>query len=435
MLPADARWMHAVASMLARPPKGYQVRAAADLSQPNLAGTGYAHPSAVVVWPRQTGKTTTLFTLALARMMHLSGYAGAYTAQTGHTVTERFTDPGAWLDQVEASPLAARHRTRRSQGTERITNARTQSFLKAFPPRPGKLRSNALDLVILDECQEHGWDIGRALDADVGPVFTTRPRRQLIYAGTASGPGWWRSKVDQARAGRHLLVEVGTWPDDADPADPATWHAHHPGLRAGLTDENHLRSQLEQLGPQTFAREYGNRWDDDATGDAPVPITAWQACTPTVAGDPAAVAFDVTPDRSWCSIVGVTATGSVRLLHTGPADTLPDQLRRVAGDYPIHTTPYQAGTAADLLAHDVMAQPVTVTDYRAACQMFHDAVVRGDVHHDHQPELLEAFGWAGRTWHGDAWVLSARGSGGTITPATSAVVAWWAARHADALTA
>lgn len=434
-LPADARWFHAAAALLGRPPLPYQTQAAADLSQPNLAGTGYAHTTAVVVWPRQTGKTTTLFTLALARMMHQAQYAAAYTAQTGHTVTERFTDPGGWLDQVEASPLAARHATRRSQGTERLTNRRTRSYVKAFPPRPGKLRSNALDLVVLDECQEHTWEVGRALDADVGPVFTTRPRRQLIYAGTASGPGWWRSKVDAARAGQHLLVEVGTWPDDADPADPAVWAAHHPGLRHGLTDPDHLRSQLEQLGPQTFAREYGNRWDDDATGDAPVPVTAWQACTTATAGEPAAVAFDVTPDRSWCSIVGVTTTRSVRLLYQGPADTLPDQLRRHAGDWPVHTTPYQAGTSSDLRVRDVPVTPLSHGDYQAACQVFHDAVVRGDVHHDHQPQMLEAFGWAGRSWRGDAWVLSARSSGGDITAAAAAVVAWWAGRHADALIA
>jgi hypothetical protein len=432
-LPADARWAHAAAALMQRPLTGYQRDALAALSQPDLAGTGYAHPTAVVVWPRQTGKTTSLFTLALARMMHRHGYAGAYTAQTGHTVTERFSDPGGWLDQVERSPLAARHASRRSQGTERVTNTRTGAYLKAFPPRPGKLRSNALDLVILDECQEHDWELGRTLDADVGPVFTTRPLRQLIYAGTASGPGWWRSKVDQARAGGGLLVEVGTWPDDADPADPAVWRAHHPGLRVGLTDERHLAQQLETLGPQTCAREYGNRWDDDATGDAPVPISAWQACTTATAGEPTAVAFDVTPDRSWCSIVGVTSTRSVRLLHTGPADTLTDQLARLADDHPVVCTPYQAGTASDLRARDVTAVPLSHPDYAAACQVFHDAVVRGDVHHDHQAQLLDALGWAGRSWRGDSWVLSARASGGDITAAAAAVCAWWAGRTADAL--
>jgi len=435
-LPGDARWAHAVSSMLGRPLLPHQLRdLAAPVSETNLAGTGYAHTSVCVLMPRQVGKTSTLFALLLARMMHQSGYAAAYTAQTGHTVTERFGDPGAWLDQVEQSPLAARHRTRRSQGTERVTNTRTASFVKAFPPRPGKLRSNALDCVVLDECQEHDWVLGRILEADVGPVFTTRPRRQLIMAGTAAGPGWWKSKVDAARAGAGLLVEVGTWPADADPTDPATWHAHHPGLMHGLTDVGHLHDELARLGPQSFAREYGNRWDDDATGDAPVPIPAWDACLATVPGQAAAVAFDVTPDRVTASIVGVTSTSSVRLLWSGPARDLPQRLDELAGDLAVHALPGQAGTAADLRAAGRTVHLLTADTYRRACQQFHDAVVRGDVHHDHQPELRESFAVADRAWHGDAWVLSARRSAGDITAAAAAVVAWHVTSRADALIA
>jgi hypothetical protein len=55
------------------------------------------------------------------------------------------------------------------------------------------------------------------------------------------------------------------------------------------------------------------------------------------------------------------------------------------------------------------------------------------VHHDHQSQLLDALGWAGRSWRGDSWVLSARASGGDITAAAAAVCAWWAGRTADAL--
>ena len=428
-LPADARWAHAVAALLGRPQLGYQADVCRDLSQPNLAGTGYAHPTAVVLMPRQTGKTTTLFVLAVARMMHRAGYAAAYTAQTGHTVTERFTDPGGWLDLVEGSPLGDRHHTRRSQGTERVTNTRTGSYLKAFPPRPGKLRSNALDLVVLDECQEHDWQVGRALDADVGPVFATRPLRQLILCGTAAGPGWWRSKVDAARRGDHLLLEVGTWPADADVEDPATWHAHHPGLRAGLTDEGHLASQLRDLGPAAFAREYGNRWDDDATIDQVIPLTAWDACTPAVpVGTPVAAAFDVSPDRSRCSLVVVTDAGHVRLVDQGDPRTLPAMLTEWAAGLPVHCLKGQTGTADDLVhaGHHVVVDHAGI--YQAACQQLHDAVVDGRVHHDHQPQLREAWQVAARSWHGDAWVMSARRSGGDITPAVAAALAWTHAR-------
>lgn len=430
---AEASVTARLAEWFGRPLLPYQRDAVERISATNLAGTGYAFPSVVVVMPRQTGKTTTLWTMIAARMWMHRAYQAAYTAQTGPVVHKRFTHPNGWIDDIESSPLASRHRSIKSNGNELITNVQTSSYLQGFVPRPGKLRNASLDLVVLDECQEHSWEVGRGLDADIGPVLATRPRRQRIYCGTAAGPSWWKSKYDAARRGDMLLIEVGTWPADADPADPATWRTHHPGLAVGMTDEDHLRHELELLGPQTFAREYGNRWDDDATGDAPVPIGAWQACTPTVAGPPAAVAFDLTPDRGHASIVGVTTTGSVRLLWTGPADQLPARLRDLAGDHPVHTLPSQVGTAADLRAADLPVTALSGTDYRAACQVFHDAVVAGRVHHDHQPELLEAFGWAGRAWQGDAWVLSARASGGDITPASAAVVAWWAARTVDAL--
>lgn len=428
----DAALTYTLAALAGKTLRPYQLRASDLLSTPNLAGTGYAAPSVVWLWPRQTGKTTTLFYSLLGRMWHRADYWCAYTAQTGHTVSERFSDPGGWIDQVTDSPLARRHAASRSQGLERIRNTRTRSYVKAFPPKPGKLRSNALDAVVLDESQEHSWDTGRILDADVGPVFSTRPRRQLIYAGTASGPSWWHGKYLQAKAGAHLLVELGTWPDDADVEDPATWRAHHPGLRAGLTDEAFLSSQLRLLGPEVFAREYGNRWTDDQTGDAPIPLTAWQACTPAAGGRPVAVAFDVTPDRVWCSVVGVTDRRAVRLLHTGPAATLETALREHAAGLPIWAPPDQSGTVSGLREHGMPAQWLTLGDYRQACQLFHDAVIARDVHHDAQPQLLDALSWSGRSWSGDVWILSARASGGDVTAAKAAIVAWHGARHAAA---
>ena len=48
----------------------------------------------------------------------------------------------------------------------------------------------------------------------------------------------------------------------------------------------------------------------------------------------------------------------------------------------------------------------------------------GRLHHAHQPELRQAWTLAGRSWHGDTWVLSARRSGGDITGAVAATLAW-----------
>ena len=106
-------------------------------------------------------------------------------------------------------------KTRSSDGTERITARRNGSYLRAFPPIPGRLRSNALDMPIVDEAQEHDDDrVGVKLDADIQPTMSTRPRGQWIVAGTAGDAAstYWHRHYQLAAAGTpgHLLIEVGT---------------------------------------------------------------------------------------------------------------------------------------------------------------------------------------------------------------------------------
>jgi phage terminase large subunit-like protein len=168
-----------VAHLHGRPWKPHQ-RAVADLIGEQTAAGGYAYPVCVILFPRQTGKTTFAFDLALGRALEQRDYRAAYTAQTGHVTTERF---GERMAELAATPLGRRARIRRSQGTERI--AFGNSYLKAFPPRDGALRGSALDLVIVDEPQEIDAELGVQLDQTILPTFTTRRRRQLILIGTA----------------------------------------------------------------------------------------------------------------------------------------------------------------------------------------------------------------------------------------------------------
>ena len=249
-----------VARIIGRPLKPYQIELVEQANARAEDGSAYAHQTVVILLPRQVGKTSTIFAMMLGRMHTRRAYGAAYTAQTGISVTHVFTNPdNGWLTLVDYEPQLARHfRGVRSQGREQIRHVQNRgSYLRAFPPTPGRLRGNSLDAVVLDECQEHTQELGQALLADVGPVFTTRPRRQLILMGTApDGPAsWWTVQLARARAGHALLIEYGTWPEDADIDNPELWAAHHPGLRAGLTDIAHLQSQLVQLGPERFARE------------------------------------------------------------------------------------------------------------------------------------------------------------------------------------
>ena len=193
-----------------------------------------------------------------------------------------------------------------------------------------------------------------------------------------------------------------------------------------------MREQLAELGPDAFAREYGNRFGDAAAADAPIPLALWDAATPADdPGTPAAVAVDVTLDRTMCAVVGVSTTGHARLLARCTPEQLPGVVQPLAGELPVQLLPGQAGTATQLRAAGVPTQLVTVEQYRQACQVLRDDVAAGRLHHDDQPELRDAWTIAARSWHGDAWVLSARRSGGVIAPAVALVVAWWRAATHD----
>lgn len=443
MTSEEAKIAAGYAAVMGRPLKPHQQQMVDQLAQRQPdGGPGYRHQTAVVLMPRQVGKTSTLLALALARMHLRRGYAAAYSAQTGIVVTHVFANPdNGWLAAVERDPrLAARYRTSRSQGREMIAHrTNTGAYLKAFPPTPGRLRSNSLDLVILDECQEHTPDLGQALMADIGPVFTTRPRRQLILAGTASGPGWWADQIAAARAGQHLLIEVGSWPDAADPTDPAVWRAHHPGLISGLTDEAHLAAQLSNLGEAKFAREYGNRFDDAAALDSPIPDDVWAAAqTRTDPPDtPTVLAFDVGKDGDTGWIVaagpagdGTTLAGVAGIGH-GQA-WLVDRIKQLHARYPRAVlVADSAGPAGPAVAALAGLKISTHTKDRATAAAHLVAqLAAGTTKVLPHPDLDEARRVAVRRWtEQGAWSWSRKMSGGNIAALTALTMAVWEARQ------
>lgn len=427
-----------VAYLHGRPWVPWQV-AAANLVGETLPDGRYAYPIVVVLVPRQCGKTTWAFDLMQGRALFHTDYRIAYCAQTGHVTSERF---GERMTDLVSTPLATRVKLRRSQGTERI-GFRNRSFLKAFPPKDGALRGSALDLVVVDEPQEVGEELGNALDQTILPTFTTRRRRQLILVGTA---GTDRSAylarylaAAQAGAAGVAVVLYGA-DDDEDPTDPRVWHRRHPGLAAGLTDVGALESALSVMGVAGFAREYLNVWQ--ASGDRVIPAADWAAirdpgaepgaappvlgvgvaldrsaaaivaCWPDTAGRPVLEVVDYRTQVDWVAprLLELARHGTIWADSAGPVLTVVDDVRQLAA---------VQGAA-------IAVEQTATGDYTAACAGLLDKITRHQVAHRGELPLDTAAAGAARRTIGDgAWAWGRRVSTADISPIEAGTLALW----------
>lgn len=395
----------------------------------------YLYPLAVVLLPRQTGKTTLVMDLAIGRCLAHPDYRAAYAAQTGHVTTERMQERMLELDQ---GPFSRRLRLRRSQGTERVTAPR-RSYLKAFPPLPGALRSNALDLVIVDEAQEHGTALGEQLDLTILPTFTTRPRRQLIVIGTAGtdASDYLRRYLEAARdkLPGYAVVEYGAHPGD-DTDDEQVWALRHPGLACGLTDVDALRTARAAMGPAGFGREFFNVWS--RTRDRVIDPEDWAAVQDPAAepAGPVCFGFDVTTDRAGACIVVADKAGYLEVVAQAPETTwLVPRLRELQAKHraPIACDRWGAsGPAVDELERagaDLVI--MTTGDVGNAAAGMLDAITDRALHVRPSPVLDEAVAGAAQRPLADtggfAW--SRRKSAAPVASLVAASNALWGARR------
>lgn len=389
----------------------------------------YTRPLVVAEVPRQVGKTTTVFDIAIGRCLARPGFRAAYTAQTGLAAAERFRERVDALQRTQLAPLA---RSRMSRGSERLT-FRNGSELKLFPPLPDALRGDHLDLVIVDEAQEHDEARGRELDQAIIPTFSTRPARQLLIIGTAGtdASAYFRRYVDLGRSGGATVGYLEHSADaDADVTDPAVWDAVHPGL-GFVTDHQALAAALEAMGPVSFGREFLNVWP--RLDETVIPAAAWAACLDTelVIPDAAAltVGFDVNYARTAAAVAVAARVGDRVVVEVTDAGlstaALVPRLVDLATRYraTVLGAPAQAGVVSDLTSRGLDARVTQGREYQAACQTFYDAATAGRLAHRGQPDLDGAVAAAGRSRAGDAWAWSHRHSAAPIDPLVAATLA------------
>lgn len=238
------------------------------------------HKFISTLMPRRSAKSTSLLALALGRCYHRPGYLVGYTVcTTGLKARDRFHKDirpplerilRAWDDEhgKESRPFEIR----KSGGSERIEFA-NGSILQVLPPEGDKFRSDAYDMIILDEAGEATPEMGADLLDGCLATLDTRPHGQFIIAGTAGDYREGNLLWDALEDGRQGLLRTGiieySAPDHTSDAELAAWeptdeHPHgnvkqlvldsHPGIGTLTTlDDIELNHHKR---PAATAREY-----------------------------------------------------------------------------------------------------------------------------------------------------------------------------------
>jgi hypothetical protein len=164
------------------------------------------YPTAVILEPRRSTKTTSIWTVLLGRCYAQPGHKVVVTAQDGTRARNIFRGVQRSL---EAYGFEGRGYGRLywANGSERIEWANGSSMW-VVPPDAAAFRSEAADTMLFDEAGELDPVKSEDLVAGALPLMDTRPMGQVIITGTPStsraGLLW-----DTLEDGRHKVPGVG----------------------------------------------------------------------------------------------------------------------------------------------------------------------------------------------------------------------------------
>jgi phage terminase large subunit-like protein len=407
----------------------------------------FCYKLVVITVPRQSGKTT-LYGSAMDHRALVTPRARVwFTMQSGKDAVD-------WLIN-EHWPVLAGFGTevalRRAAGSEHIRWRRSAGLIRPFPPTVDGLHSKVADLVVVDEPWAFDLQRGREVDQAIVPTQATRPNSQTWKVSTAGDvrSTWWLGTVEQGRAAALAGITEGIcyleWscPDGLDPCDPGSWPVYHPAYGRTIDDKS-MQAALMTLGPDEFARAFGNVWV--STVARVIPLAAWRAAAEPEQPQPepgrVALAFDVAVDRSDAAIVAGWRD-DLGVAHVEVADWqpgvgwLPERMRALVERWrPLAVGYDAAGPALDVA--DVLTRAgaelagVKAREYVAACAGLLEGLVAepAKVRYRPHPALDAAANDAARRAIGDGWGWGRRQSAGSLACLTAATVAVWAYDHA-----
>jgi phage terminase large subunit-like protein len=407
----------------------------------------FVYQLVAVTVPRQSGKTTLFGAVLEHRALIVPRARAWFTMQTQKDAVD-------WLLNEHwplLAPFGAAVSLRRAAGSEHVRWNPTGGLVRPFPPNPTGLHGKLSDVVVIDEAWSFDLMAGRQLDQAIVPTQATRPNAQVWKVSTAGDATseWWLGTVETGRAAagadRRDGVAYFEWacPLERDATDPASWPAYHPAF--GRTIEaSAMHAALELLGPDEFARAYGNQWTSNVS--RVIPLVAWRAAAdpgaplPTVGS--VVVAFDVAVDRSDAAVVlgwrDEAGVGRVEVADVRPGvGWLAERILELEHRWQPRAVYYDAaGPALDVA--DVLERAglelvgLKAREYATACAAFLAAVVADPPGVRIRPndDLDAAAASAARRALGDAWAWSRRQSATSIATLTAATVALFGWDHA-----
>lgn len=269
-----------------------------------MGDDGWSAPAAGLAVPRQNGKTLVTIGRIAAGMVMYNEWV-VYTAHNQKTATETFKELKAlfesralhkYVDVVKEA--LGREEVRLKSGARCMFVARTRNGGRGFHG----------DCLIFDEAQE----LNDAQQASFTPVLSASKNPQTIYLGTPPDENCtgdvFRKLRDKTINGENTSTAWTEFSVDeiGDVTDRKRWAETNPALGKRIKERT-IASELEQMAPDTFARERLGWWSPvDHSQDYAIEKEKWMACASDQLKPEGKTAYGVkfSPDGSSVALCG-----------------------------------------------------------------------------------------------------------------------------------